>query len=101
VEQRGAGGPHSNASQTFLRGLDVVVTPALTAGTAIVVDTARAAKVYTKEVARLSWTESGAATELGAGRELFSSDALRFRCETRCLLGVSEPAGVCVVDTAA
>jgi HK97 family phage major capsid protein len=94
-------GPPSQQTAPTVWGLDVVTTPALTAGTAVVVDTTRAAKLYTREVSRLSWTEAGAATELGAGRELFSSDALRFRCETRALLGVAEPGAIAVVDTAA
>jgi HK97 family phage major capsid protein len=94
-------GPPSEATEPSIWGLAVVVTPALSAGTAVVLDTSRAARLYVRHEARISWTESGAATELGAGRELFSSDAIRFRCETRLLLGLSEPAGIAVVDTAA
>jgi HK97 family phage major capsid protein len=91
----------ATASPATLWGVDVVPSSSLAAGQAIVVDTARAAKLYVREVSRLSWTESGAAPELGADRELFSSDAVRFRCETRLLLGISEPAGIAVADTVA
>lgn len=78
-----------------LWGRRVVVSPVVTAGTAIVGAFGEAAVLWDREQARLTFSESGLADV--AGKDLFSRNQLRFRAEERIAFGVTRPAGFCKV----
>jgi HK97 family phage major capsid protein len=84
-----------------LWGVPVVASSAVPAGTAIVGAFGVGGVLYRRTDARLSWAEAGPATELAAGADLFSRDAIRARVELRATLAVVEPGAFAKVDIAA
>lgn len=85
-----AGAPSQQPTRS-LWGVPVVLSPELPAGTALVGDFA-AATLFTREQIRLDWSESGA--------ELFDTNSVKFRAETRVGLGVTRPGALCTVELA-
>jgi HK97 family phage major capsid protein len=75
-------------------GVPAVPSPNLAAGGAIVGQFS-SATLYVRECMTLSWAEFG---EGAAGADLFMTNAVRARVETRCLLAVHVPAAFCKVD---
>jgi hypothetical protein len=60
-----------------------------------------AATLYIREGTTVAWAATGDAEELGAGRDLFTSNALRARGEVRRTLAIHVPSAFAEVNLAA
>ena len=73
-----------------LFGLEVVTSPLIAEGTALVGAFGVGAQVWDREQARVTFTESGLGDT--AGQEMFTRNQVRFRGESRIAFGVIRPA---------
>ena len=94
-------GPQAVTPSANLWGVKTVTSPNVPAGTAIVGAFKEGGTLYWREQQAISWAEAGPAEELGAGRDLFTSNAVRCRVESRVLLAIHSPSAFAEVDLAA
>ncbi len=88
-------GSPADEAELSIWGLKVIVSPVLTAGTALVGAFGTAAEVFEREGARVTFSESGLGN--AAGEEMFSRNQIRFRGESRIGLAVIRPDHFCSV----
>lgn len=88
-------GPITDDGPPTLLGHEVITSPVLTEGTAIVGAFAAGATVWEREEARVTFAETGLGD--AAGQELFTRNSVRFRAEERIAFGVERPSAFCQV----
>lgn len=89
-----AGNIHA-ADDLALWGIPVVASPVIALGTGLVGDFT-GAKLYDREAARVTFSETGASD--AAGEDMFMQNELRFRGELRAAFAVLRPAAFAKVD---
>jgi len=88
-------GPITDDGPPTLLGHEVVTSPVLSEGVAIVGAFAAGATVWEREEARVTFAETGLGD--AAGEEMFSRNLVRFRAEERIAFGVERPSAFCQV----
>lgn len=88
-------GSPANEAAPRIWNKQVIVSPVMAEGTALVGSFGTAAEVFERETVRISFAETG----LGdvAGQELFSRNQIRVRAESRIGLAVIRPSFFCTV----
>ena len=79
-----------------LWGKQVITSPVIAAGVALVGAFAEGATIWSREEARVSFAETGLGDS--AGEEMFTRNQLRFRGEERLAFGVERPDAFCQID---
>jgi HK97 family phage major capsid protein len=87
--------PIIDADPTRLWGKNVITSPVIAQGTALVGAFRQGPTVWDREQARITFTESGLGD--GAGGEMFTRNQIRFRGEERICFGVLRPQAFCAV----